>query len=233
MAALPDDLIDTYLSDQWRICGGPQSRQVREELRDRLIPITLRAFGSVDASLDILLKESPFSNGSGIPELLRAYELYWLKRNREAVEAGDRGREQICSSFQSQFHQLYCFECEKLGVSTSDRGDLHAILRTDYCRLPTPVIEYAPTNPFRGDGDAQRSRPGPKALVDAGRRKAKKRSYEKFAAHIGIGKDTLYAITNETRWLSDETYILMAEACGCKPEDLHPRDIPRPERRRG
>jgi hypothetical protein len=72
----------------------------------------------------------------------------------------------------------------------------------------------------------------PKALVDAAKRQSK-RSYEKFAAVIGIGKDTLYAITKETRWVSDETYDLVAQACKCKPEDLHPRDIPRPERRRG
>lgn len=75
-------------------------------------------------------------------------------------------------------------------------------------------------------------RRSPKELVDAARRKPK-RSHEKFAAVIGIGRDTLYAITKETRWVSDETYGLVAEACKCKPEDLHPRDIPRPERRRG
>ena len=72
----------------------------------------------------------------------------------------------------------------------------------------------------------------PKELVDAAKRQPK-RSCEKFAAVIGIGKDTLYAITKETRWVSDETYDLVAQACKCKPEDLHPRDIPRPERRRG
>ena len=48
MAALPDDLIDTYLSDQWRIGGGPQNRQVREELPDCLIPMVMKAFGTVE-----------------------------------------------------------------------------------------------------------------------------------------------------------------------------------------
>jgi hypothetical protein len=71
----------------------------------------------------------------------------------------------------------------------------------------------------------------PKELVDAAKRHPK-RSYEKFASKIGIGKDTLYAITKESRWVSDESYVLVAEACKCKPEDLHPRDIPKPERRR-
>jgi hypothetical protein len=71
----------------------------------------------------------------------------------------------------------------------------------------------------------------PKDFIDA-RKLHPKRSYEKLAAHIGIGKDTLYAITKEKRWLSDDTYRLVAEACACKPEDLYPRDIPRPDRRR-
>jgi hypothetical protein len=75
-------------------------------------------------------------------------------------------------------------------------------------------------------------RTSPKELVDAAKRHPK-RSYEKFASRIGIGKDTLYAVTKEKRWVSDESYMLVAEACNCRPEDLHPRDIPRPERRRG
>jgi hypothetical protein len=43
MAENSDDLIDTYLSDQWRVHGGPRSREDREELRDRLIPIIIKA----------------------------------------------------------------------------------------------------------------------------------------------------------------------------------------------
>jgi hypothetical protein len=72
----------------------------------------------------------------------------------------------------------------------------------------------------------------PKDFVDDFRLRPPRRSYEKFAAHIGLSKDTLYAITKETRWVSDENYKVVASACGCKPEDLHPRDVPRPERRR-
>jgi hypothetical protein len=72
----------------------------------------------------------------------------------------------------------------------------------------------------------------PKEIVANAKRQQLKCSYEKFASRIGIGRDTMYAITNETRWVSDETYILVATQCNCKPEDLHPRDVPRPERRR-
>jgi hypothetical protein len=74
-------------------------------------------------------------------------------------------------------------------------------------------------------------RPSPKERVDACRRRLKIRSYEKFAAKVGISKDTLYAITKEARWVSDQIYELVGEFCGCKPEDLYPRDIPRPDRR--
>lgn len=71
------------------------------------------------------------------------------------------------------------------------------------------------------------SRRSPKEFVDD--RKVKEgRSYEKFAAHIGIGKDTLYAITMETRWVKDAIYELVAQVCECRPEDLHPRHIPLP-----
>lgn len=73
--------------------------------------------------------------------------------------------------------------------------------------------------------------PSPKDLVDAAKLQPR-RSYEKFAAHMGIGKDTLYAITKETRWVTDEMYRLVAKVCACKPEELHPRDIPRPKRHR-
>jgi len=75
------------------------------------------------------------------------------------------------------------------------------------------------------------SRRTPQEIIDAVRRRLS-RSNEKFAAQIGISKDTLYAITKETRWVSDNNYILVAQACGCNPEDLHPRDVPRPEHRR-
>jgi hypothetical protein len=94
-------------------------------------------------------------------------------------------------------------------------------------------VAVAQSEPHVG-GASEKQPPGqrsPKDIVDAAKRKAR-RSYEKFASHIGIGKDTLYAITKENRWVSDETYILVAGVCQCQPEHLHPRDIPRPERRR-
>jgi hypothetical protein len=73
-------------------------------------------------------------------------------------------------------------------------------------------------------------RRNPKDFIDASKARSK-RSYAKLAAQIGISKDTLYAITKETRWVSDANYRLVAQVCGCHPEDLHPRDVPLPKRR--
>jgi len=71
----------------------------------------------------------------------------------------------------------------------------------------------------------------PREIVDAARRLLSV-SYEKFAGRIGISKDTLYAIIKETKWVSDDSYYHVATACNCEPQDLHPRDIPRPVRHR-
>jgi hypothetical protein len=88
-------------------------------------------------------------------------------------------------------------------------------------RASEPAAEIGPSD------NKVPSRRSPKEFVDD--RKAKKgRSYEKFAAHIGIGKDTLYAITKETRWVKDDIYELVAQVCNCRPADLHPRHIPLP-----
>jgi hypothetical protein len=72
----------------------------------------------------------------------------------------------------------------------------------------------------------------PKEQIERLKRGPPRRSYEKLAAKLGVSKDTIYAITKESRWVSDEMYCVVASACGCKPEDLHPRDLPPPKSRR-
>jgi len=149
-----DVLIDIYLSDQWRIHGGPRKRSAREELRDRLIPVVIRAFGSVESSLDLLLKESPCSNGHGISALAHAYELYLLRMRREAVEAGDQAAEQRFADLQGQFHKLEEYEEGLFGIAQlQDTERIHATLRTSVCNLPNfrPVAPPA-VNPFQHDG---------------------------------------------------------------------------------
>jgi hypothetical protein len=82
-----------------------------------------------------------------------------------------------------------------------------------------------------GDAPQVHTSRSPKDFVDAVKRHPK-RSYEKLASYMGISKDTLYAITNENRWVSDESYEIVAKVCSCKATDLHPRDLPRPANRR-
>lgn len=136
MAEFPDALIDTYCSDQWRVHGGPASRRDREELRDRLIPLVIKIFGSVESSLDVLLKESQCADGNGIRELIRAYELYCLRMSREAIEAHDEQGERAFACFESEFRELSKLEQQKLKGGNGEREGIRALLRTSYCRLP-------------------------------------------------------------------------------------------------
>jgi hypothetical protein len=95
---------------------------------------------------------------------------------------------------------------------------------------PTARVQPRPTESIAGANGPNRITP--KELIARFKGQPPRRSYVKLAARIGISKDTIYAITGESRWVSDEMYELVARVCGCKPEQLHPRDLPRPERRR-
>ena len=132
MVELPEAVSDIYLSDQWRIHGGPGERSAREELRDRLIPLVIKAFGSVESSLDVLLKESPCSTGNRIKTFIRACQLFSLRMAREAVEAEDQAREQRFANFAIEFGKLDKAE----NLTTAAAAKVRAILRTGVCRLP-------------------------------------------------------------------------------------------------
>jgi len=96
--------------------------------------------------------------------------------------------------------------------------------RLAHSPVAPPGVQEAQPGAERNEAPtAERRRP--KELVDTCRRRLKIRSYEKFAAKVGISKDTLYAITKESRWVSDQVYELVAEFCGCKHEDLHPSGL--------
>ena len=93
-------------------------------------------------------------------------------------------------------------------------------------------LAHVPSTPSAQGPDGITVRPDPKALVDAARLRLGLRSYDKLASRVGIGRDTLFVVKNETRWVSDQNYALLAEACHCKPEDLHPVELPKPPSRR-
>ncbi len=76
----------------------------------------------------------------------------------------------------------------------------------------------------------------PKALIDAFMEREGIRSYdgrdgftEKYPV---IGRDTLLAVKDEARWVSKATYRKLAEIIGCMPEQLHPRRLSPPRRKR-
>jgi len=140
------ELVDIYISEQWRVHGGPPSRSVREELRDRLVPIVIKAFGSVEFSLDLLLKESSLSDGVRIRNLIRAYELHCLRMEREAVEENDHLRERFFAGFKNQFHALVGAESEMHRTGGSKNRGIRAVLRTEFCHLPDERNIYGSTN---------------------------------------------------------------------------------------
>jgi hypothetical protein len=132
MAKSQDAVFDIYLSDHWRVRGGPRTESDRAELRDRLIPLVIKAFGSVESSLDLLLKESPCARGHGVTTLIRAYQLLSLQLAREAAEAQDQAKEQRLEGFSDEFGELDLIE----NRTTAAAEKVRAILRVDICQLP-------------------------------------------------------------------------------------------------
>jgi hypothetical protein len=155
-------------------------------------------------------------------ELDRMAALSTRRLKREFAKAPKRLRKPLNAAFQE-----YSGKVNEIAARSKQQLFEQELAATQAAQ---PPAQMGLAQDLKRKSSTERS--SPKELVDAAKRHPK-RSYEKFASKIGIGKDTLYAITKETRWVSDESYILAAEACNCKPEDLHPRDIPRPERRRG
>ncbi len=136
MADSQDAVFDVHLSDQWRIHCGPVKKSDRAELRDRIIPLIINTFGSVDSSLDLLLKESPCSTGRRVTTLIRAYELFCLQRSREGAEVHDHDRQQHFAKVATEFGELGGFENGKILTAGPDDDKIRAVLRTNFCRLP-------------------------------------------------------------------------------------------------
>ncbi len=135
------------------VSSGGKRRAAREELRDLLLPVVIRAFGSVEHSLDLLLKESPRANGHGIKTLIKAYALFCLRAKREATEARDQASEERFAEFVDQFDELTKRETKLFGANRPHEHDrIHATLRTSVCNLP--AINCCPPNLmvlFQGD----------------------------------------------------------------------------------
>lgn len=75
--------------------------------------------------------------------------------------------------------------------------------------------------------------PTPEELVDAFLRAHPEiPNHEALAEKIGIGRDVLFAIKGEKRWVRSAAYEFTALLIGCKEQDLHPRSVVR-RRRKG
>ncbi len=79
-----------------------------------------------------------------------------------------------------------------------------------------------------------KDRKPPEAFFEAYRAKNPTMSYDKIAGRIGISRDSLFKIKEETDWVREYAYEAAAAELGCRPEDLHPRTLPkRPRQKRG
>jgi hypothetical protein len=78
---------------------------------------------------------------------------------------------------------------------------------------------------------AVEARQAPADYFEAYRAKNPGISYRKLAGRIGISYESLFTIKGETAWVRDYAYAAAAGELGCRPEDLHPRHLPRLPRR--
>lgn len=144
------------------------------------------------------------------------FKRYWRAQLHREREHSDREREERSEREAEQ--QLRMLESNTVKPHKDLEGDgsepLHERLSAHGSDREPPVQPKSP-----------------KKFVDSVKR-LQPRSYEKLASTIGISKDTLYAITKESRWVTDDKYEQVAKFCKCTVEDLHPRDLPRPQRRR-
>jgi hypothetical protein len=192
-------------------------RELDQRCREFLLAIVIDAWE--DKAKDLGIREMFSSSGWGY-----------------SIKEDDRRRIEKSAEWK-QYQELLLGAFEAQAARTADctvpqRGPASATVPETEASLPQPAtMSNANSSTQIFSAEAAPSRRNPQEFIDASRRHLR-RSNEKFAAHIGISKDTLYAITKETRWVSDDNYILVAQACSCSPEDLHPRDVPRPEHRR-
>lgn len=72
----------------------------------------------------------------------------------------------------------------------------------------------------------------PADFFEAYRAKNPTMTYAQIAGRMGIVYDTLFRIKEERVWVRRDSYEAAADFLGCRPEDLHPRNLPRSPRRR-
>jgi hypothetical protein len=68
-------------------------------------------------------------------------------------------------------------------------------------------------------------RKAPKEFFVAYRAKEFPITYAQIAARIGVARDTVFKIQEERAWVREDAYEATAQLLGCRPEDLHPRQL--------
>jgi hypothetical protein len=77
------------------------------------------------------------------------------------------------------------------------------------------------------DASPRGARKAPAEFFEAYRAKHPTATYDQIAARIGISRDSLFKIKDETAWVRAHAYAAAAGLLGCDADDLHPRNLPR------
>jgi len=118
-----------YVSERWRITGG------KEKKMDDFVWLAQRLSGSTDSFLDVLLKESPYSDGWRITSLLGSADEEVVRRRGVATKSGDADAVELLSGIQEEFHRRVG---DQVALESERQERLWAVLREEYCELPKP-----------------------------------------------------------------------------------------------
>ena len=130
--------LDAYVSERFRISGGPREWGEREKLHEQFCILAVDFAGEFENCLDLLLRVSPNSNGRLIRDLLSGLEIELLKVSRRAAEDGNHAVKAYCSALEQRRVALRN-EFAKYG----DPAELQATLRVD-CQPPQPAESAEP-----------------------------------------------------------------------------------------
>lgn len=163
-----------YVSARWRITGGTG------EHLDDFFWLAQRLSGSTDSLLNVLLKESQYSDGWRITPLLAAGEAEIVRRRRQATDSSDPDEVDLLSGIQEEFHRRVGEQAkvvsERPRITTTgqretaaptDDGRLWAVLREEFCEFPTPgyrpysVISSTPAKHAASPNETAPSKPPP------------------------------------------------------------------------
>jgi hypothetical protein len=90
-----------------------------------------------------------------------------------------------------------------------------------------PELVADSTGNAEGASSSPVGRKAPSQYFEAYRAKHPTATYDQIAARIGISRDSLFKIKDETAWVRAHAYTAAGGLLGCDADDLHPRNLPR------